>query len=115
MPFAVEFKCVDEASILYITLKYPLNDTSFPVYQWVHWKDSAWQDISSSYDQVSHAWVATSNGYLQYFGIVQTTETTETKSVEVGGGIISSFEYFPAFLGVGLIILMSKKRKKGER
>lgn len=111
MRFAAEFKCEEPEDILYISLKYPLIDQAIYVYQWTQWGTSGWTNLISIYDQVSHSWISTFDGFLPYFGLIDTLETTNTKSVKVGGGSISGFEFTSTLLMIGLVIFISRKKK----
>ncbi|MHA1968688.1 MAG: hypothetical protein ACW964_12895 [Candidatus Hodarchaeales archaeon] len=116
MEYAVELMCENPADILFITFSVMLEGSreDFPIYLWFYWdnEDNSWQDMGTSYSEVTHSWEATYDGYIQYFGLINTHETTGKKSVIVGGGQIPSFEYFPALISVILLSLLSRNFRK---
>ncbi|MHA2075703.1 MAG: hypothetical protein ACW97X_13870, partial [Candidatus Hodarchaeales archaeon] len=88
MEYAVELMCEKPADILFITFSVMLGGSreDFPIFLWFYWdnEDNSWQDMETSYSEVTHSWEATYDGYIQYFGLINTHETTVKKSVIVG-------------------------------
>lgn len=97
MLYIIQFSCDQPSDIIFMTLNLPLDDTdqtnSFDVYQWVHWDNSnnQWQEITTSYNAISHSWEATYEGDVEFFALLNTGDTTELISVEPGGGQIPAF------------------------
>ena len=102
--------------VLFVTLTVLLEDsiTNFPIFQWIYWDEqkNSWIDIGTSYSEVTNTWEATYEGYIAYFALVNTGETTVRKSVIPGGGQIPSFEIYQAILALIIISLYSAIVKK---
>jgi len=117
--FGINLLCEIPEDILYISFIYHLTEPltginqSFQVMQWVKWNDQAqeWSETETLYNQVLHTWVTTSVGYNQYFALIETDQSTQLKSVEVGGGGIPSFELPLVILSLLAIYGFKSKRK----
>ncbi len=124
MLFRVSLSCERPDEIIFLTLFYPLKspliteNQSFPVYNWMVWDEleEKWGIPDAHYNQVAHAWEITINSFSPYFALIETESLTRLRSVEVGGGWISSFE-LPLVI-ITLIVLnlhrIKRTRKKGE-
>ncbi len=120
MQFGIEFQCEVPEDIIYLSFTYLLpeplvnNNQDFQVKQWVVWDDQSqdWSEVETIYNQVLHAWVTTVIEYHQYFALVETGESTQLKSVEVGGGSIPSFELPLVIMAIMTIYGLKSKRKQ---
>ncbi len=112
------FQCELPEDIIFLTLTYPLSEKpsnftdTFPLYQWVIWDNQEWVEVDTHYDQVSHAWKTTNIGYTQYFALIDSGETTQLKSVVVGGGSIPAFELPTILFSVCVILFIKKVKRK---
>ena len=113
----IKFQCELPTDIIFLTLTYPLSDPpenlsdTFPLYQWFVWDDQEWVVVETTYDQVTHSWKMTNLGYSQYFVLVDSGETTQLRSVVIGGGSIPAFE-FPTIIIAFSVVVSIKKVKK---
>ena len=124
MIFGVKLSCEVPQDILFLTFRYSLPDPliddnqSFPVYTWVSWDQEGgnWGIPKANYNQVSHAWETTINSFSPYFALIETDSSTHLKSVEIGGGSISSFELPIVIVALCVIyrLKIRKNRKIGE-
>ncbi len=116
MEYLIELMCEKPADIIFLTFSVVLEGSheNFPIYSWVYWdnQENSWDDIETSYSEVTHSWEATYVGYIQYFGLINTHQTTVKKSVILGGGQIPSFEFFTVLVSIVLISMMSRNFKK---
>jgi hypothetical protein len=119
MLFIIHFSYDRPSDIIFMTLNLPLDDTdqtnTFDVYQWVHWDNSnnQWQEITTSYNAISHSWEATYEGDIEFFALIKTGDTTELKSIEPGGGQIPAFTIFIVITGlITCSIFLRKKKSK---
>jgi len=116
MEYVIELKCEKPVDILFLTVSVLLGGSqeNFPIYSRVYWdnEDISWIDMGTSYSEVTHSWEATYVGFIQYFGLINTHQTTAKKSVIVGGGQIPSFTYFPALISIFIISIMSRNFRK---
>ncbi len=121
MQFIVAFLCEKPVDILFVTITVILEESivNIPIFQWMYWDNqkNSWFDLGTSYSEVTNSWEATYEGYIEYFALVNTGETTVQKSIIPGGGQIPSFEIFQTVLALVIISLYSViyKRRKLKR
>ncbi|MHA2096785.1 MAG: hypothetical protein ACW98F_19390 [Candidatus Hodarchaeales archaeon] len=119
--FGINFLCELPDDILYVSFTYLLpeplvnSNQEFQVKKWVVWNKQSqkWSEVETIYNQILHAWVTTSLGYNQYFALVETGESTQLKSVEVGGGSIPSFEL--PFVIMSLLAIYGNKSSRKQK
>jgi len=120
--FFVKFQCESPEDIVYFTLIFLMDkessdliNSSFPVYEWIIW-DNSWQTLTTAYNPISHSWEATFEGYASYFALNKKQDTTFTKSVEVGGGQLPSFELLTGLFTIFLMVTIKfRKNRTGEK
>jgi hypothetical protein len=117
MLYIIQFSCDRPTDIIFMTLSLPLDNTNqtnnFDVYQWVHWDspNNQWQEITTSYNTISHSWEATYEGGVEFFALIQTGDTTELKSIEPGGGQIPAFTIFIVITSLITCNIILRKKK----
>ncbi|MHA2225281.1 MAG: hypothetical protein ACXAC8_08765 [Candidatus Hodarchaeales archaeon] len=119
MEYIIEFNCEEPGQIIFMTLKLKLNSNTdmFPIYNWAYWDSLSqkWLNISSVYNEVSHSWEGTYDGFVQYIALIKPDIITTIKSITPGGGQIPSFEIFPTVLSMFMISFVVYRKKKSKK
>ena len=92
--FLIQINCQKSDKIQFTRLVYELPTSIIEVYEWQYFDINldTWKSLPSIYNTVDNTWESSNEGLIQIFTLISTGETTQLKSVELGGGQIPGFE-----------------------